>query len=190
MFLRVAVATGPNDIMQGMRTAFAEWGNVILRQSPFTAFATIVAAVILGFLNFDPLGTGQVIAEGTFLLSATALFMGAFGCTDFLRLFYPALLVVQPFAFALLFQIAQTPRTIVFATGFRMRLLVFTLCCRIFYKMRQAIRLISGATGLQIAQTASTFIRTSGYGIFQGHTHLSLGGGSQAPMSEHQTCAG
>lgn len=70
MFLRVTRATCANHVVQCMRTAFAERRNVVLRQSSFASFGTVVAAVVLRRLNFEPLGMRQVIDRSALFVSA------------------------------------------------------------------------------------------------------------------------
>lgn len=53
-----------------MRTAFAEWGDMVLREMALGALAAIGAAMRLPRLYFDPLGMGQVV-DGSMALGGT-----------------------------------------------------------------------------------------------------------------------
>jgi hypothetical protein len=75
--LAITASTRSNNIVQGMRSAFRQCLNVVLRQSSFAPFAAVIASMILGKLNFFPLHMGQIIAGGLQFGSSTSFLYGS-----------------------------------------------------------------------------------------------------------------
>ena len=84
-----------------MRTAFAQWQDVILRQFPLVSFLTILATMILGNLNFNPLGMSQIIDDGIGFRSTATL-------TVFFRFLWMGLSIIFV-VYLLLFNIIFSP---------------------------------------------------------------------------------
>ena len=65
MFLAVTGYAGTDDVVQRMRSTFAEGLNVVLSKRVFASFPAVVAAMILCRLNFKPLGMRKIIDGGS-----------------------------------------------------------------------------------------------------------------------------